>query len=242
MEDFKISLTRGIDLNRALVLVSFPTIGNVSSIAANYMVKKLKMERVGAITSKKFIPSAVVEDYVPSPQVRIYVGHCKCGPDATCETFLVILSEVPPPEDVVHDLAEAILSWLKEKRAQYLVTMVGIKIPEEEEVQPEVYGIASKKSTREMLRKRGPKLLENAIIGGISGAFLARGSEMNMITLITQAHEKHSEAGAAARLLETVSKVLVPLNISLEPLYEEAEEIEADINANLKGVPPGMYR
>jgi uncharacterized protein len=239
MGDFRINIAGDIDLSRALVLVSFPTIGNVSSIAANYLVKKLKMERVGTITSKKFVPSAVIEDYVPSPPVRIYIGHCKCGFDAKCETFVVVLSEISPPEEVVHDLAEVILDWFKEKRVQYLVTMVGLKIAEEEEVQPEVYGIASKKSTREMLKKRGPKLLEKAIIGGMSGALLARGDEINMISLITQAHENHPEAGAAARLLETVDKVLVPLNISLEPLYEEAEKIEAEIKANLKGVPPG---
>lgn len=70
-----------------------------------------------------------------------------------------------------------------------------------------------------------------------------------MITLIAQAHENHPEAAAAARLLETVDEVLVKLNISFEPLYEEAEKMEAEIRANLKGVPsekpgeapPGMY-
>lgn len=247
---FKIRLDKEVDLSRAVVMISFPTVGNVSSIAANYLVKKLGLERVGAITSKKFVPSAVIEDYVPIPPVRIYSGQHRCGPLKDCETFAVILSEISPPEEVVHDLAEEVVKWCRDKKARYLVTMVGLKVSQDETLQPEIYGTATKAETREMLEKRGTKLLEKAIIGGMTGALLSMGEEIDMIALVAQAHENYPEAGAAARLLETVDKVLVKLDISLEPLYEEAEKMEAEIKTNLKGMaqkvageaPPSMYR
>lgn len=246
---FKISLDKDVDLSKAVVMISFPTVGNVSSIAANYLVKKLGLERIGAITSKRFVPSAVIEDYVPMPPVRIYAGHYKCGPIKDCETFAVILSEISPPEDVVHDLAEEIVKWCKEKKARYLVTMVGLKVSADETLQPEIYGTATREETRRMLEENGTKLLEKAMIGGMTGALLSMGGEIDMIALVAQAHENYPEAGAAARLIETVDKVLVRLDISLEPLYQEAEEMEAEIKTNLKGVPrgpgeapPAMYR
>lgn len=247
---FKISLTKDVDLSRAVVMISFPTVGNVSSIAANYLVKKLGLERIGAITSKKFVPSAVIEDYVPTPPVRIYAGHYRCGPLKDCETFAVILSEISPPENIVPDLAEKIVRWCKERNTRYFVTMVGLKVSQDETRTPEIYGTATREETRKMLEEKGTKLLEKAIIGGMTGALLSMGEEIDMIALVAQAHENYPEAGAAARLLETVDRVLVKLGISLEPLYEEAEKMEAEIKTNLKGVaskgigevPPGMYR
>jgi uncharacterized protein len=204
---FNVSLSKEVDLSNAVILISFPTIGNVSSIAANYLVKKLDLQRVGAITSEKFIPSAVIEDYVPGPPVRIYAGHHKCGPKKECETFALILSEITPPEEAVHELAKEIVQWCKERKARYLVAMVGLRASQDENLPPEIYGTATKEATRKILEKGGIKLLEKAIIGGVTGALLSMSDEIDMITLVAQAHKDYPEAGAAARLLETVDRV-----------------------------------
>jgi hypothetical protein len=95
--DITVIEQKKLDLSNALVVVGFPTVGLVSTIAANYVVSSLELERIGAIYSDFFPPTAVIHESIPMPPVRIYAGDVICGPGGSCEELVVIFSEFNPP-------------------------------------------------------------------------------------------------------------------------------------------------
>src|SRR3990172_8229267 len=99
--DIVIVEQKELDLSNAMVVVGFPTVGLVSTIAANYVVTSLGLERIGAVYSRLFPPAAVVHEAIPMPSVRIYAGKIACGPGGSCEELVVILSEFNPPPNLV---------------------------------------------------------------------------------------------------------------------------------------------
>jgi len=47
MEDIKIFEYKEIDLSNSMLVVAFPTVGLISSIAGNFIVKSLKLKEIG---------------------------------------------------------------------------------------------------------------------------------------------------------------------------------------------------
>ena len=61
-----------------MMIVGFPSVGLVSSIAANYVVRTSGLSRIAGILSSDFPPYTLINEGVPSPPVRIYAGDRKC--------------------------------------------------------------------------------------------------------------------------------------------------------------------
>ena len=66
------------DLSNCLLVVAFPTVGLISSIAGQFIIDTLKLKEIGTILSKEFMPATVIHNSKPSPPVRIYAGEKKC--------------------------------------------------------------------------------------------------------------------------------------------------------------------
>ncbi len=251
MEDIKIRTKEGFDFSKSLVIVAFPTAGFAGTIAANFIVKELGLERVGAIYSKEFLPAAIIIDSEPSPVVRIHGRAGACGPDSKCKALGVVMSEIPLPAEIMQDVAEAILKWCDEQKVDFIVAFDSVVADEESFTKPRVFGTASKKGGRKMLEKYGIAPIPNGVIvPGLSGALLASGElyKVEVVTIVVQAHEKHPDSRAAAKLLETVNEMLLRIKLDPGPLYKEAEELEAQIKAALSkahlerpGPAPSMY-
>ncbi|MHC1708920.1 MAG: PAC2 family protein [Methanomassiliicoccales archaeon] len=54
-----------VDLKDGMVVVGFPSVGLVSSIASNYIVRTMKLARRAAIISKHFPPFTIIHDGIP---------------------------------------------------------------------------------------------------------------------------------------------------------------------------------
>ena len=85
MEDISLVEYKEMDLSNSMLVVAFPTVGLVSSIAGRFIIDSLKLKEIGAIVSKNFTPTTVIHNSIPSPPVRIYAGNKICGPDGSCE-------------------------------------------------------------------------------------------------------------------------------------------------------------
>jgi uncharacterized protein len=99
------------DITNAMVVVSFPTVGLVSSIVANFLVTNLKLELIGGVSSDDFYPAAIISDGIPTPPVRIFAGDNVCGPDDVCDQIVVITSELPVRTAAFSPLADKIIEW-----------------------------------------------------------------------------------------------------------------------------------
>ena len=237
MDEITINLDEDIDISNSLVILGFPTVGLIGSIAGNYISNSLDLKRVGSINSKYFMPSVLIRKSKPIPPVRIYhAGKEICSENDICDNLVVIVSEFPIPPQIVNPLIEKIVDWTDEKNVSMFLGLEGLKSTDKSEDQVDVYGVGSNSDMIDILNKYDIEKIQNGMIAGFTGAFLSAETERNknMICMLTEAHLAYPDSRAAGRLLEKIDDMLPGVNLDLKPLYEKAEKIEKNIKQNLK--------
>lgn len=239
MEDIEIIEYNGVDLSNSLLLVAFPTVGLISSIAGNYIIDSLKLEEIGTILSKEFMPATVIHKSKPSPPVRIYAGKKKCGPDGTCEQIAVIISEFMPPMSIIKPLADKILQWADEKQCKNIVALEGTHaLGEKKNMQ--IYGVGSNNDMKDLLKKYKIEETKEGMITGVTGVLLYEGviRQNNVICLLAEANSSFPDSHAAGNLIKKLDIMLPEIKIDPEPLYKEAKNIETNIRKFMEQSKP----
>ncbi len=229
--DIQIYELKRMDLRGATVIDGFPSVGLVSSIVANYLINALGLEQIGIMDSYYFPTVSLVRDGQPMNPVRIYAGG-RGGGDQ--DQVVVFISEFQPPPNLIKGIAAAVLSWAEEQRCGLLVCPEGLIIDrgaEEENEDVEVYGVGSTPKATELLKSNDVAIFEEGVITGVAGVLLNEGRkrDFDVIGLLSEAHPDYPDARAAARVIETIDKLLLHTTLDPRPLYEEAERIEEQL-------------
>jgi len=238
-EEIELVEYRKIDLSNSLLVVCFPTVGLISSIAGHFIVDSLKLEEIGCIVSNHFMPATVIHNKRPSPPVRIYAGKKKCGPDGSCEQIAVIISEFMPPYNIIRPLASKIIKWSKKKGCKSIIALEGTHaIGEKREMK--VYGIGTNNHMKKVLNKYKIEETSEGMITGVTGVLLYEGvlTGNDVICLLSEAHSKFPDSRAAGNIINKIDVMLPEIKIDPEPLYKEAEDIEKNIRKFMKQSKP----
>ena len=96
-----------------------------------------------------------------------------------------------------------------------------------------MYGIGSTDRANESLKRNEIAPFEEGVITGVAGVLLNEGRkrDFDVITLLSEAHPDYPDARAAARVIETIDKILLHTELDAKPLYEEAERIEVQLKS-----------
>jgi uncharacterized protein len=237
-EDIQIIEYKEVDLSNSILIEAFPTVGLVSSIAGHFLIEQLKLEEIGTISSRYFMPAAVIHNGMPSPPVRIYAGKKICGPAESCDQIAVIISEFMPAVNIIKPVADKILSWAQEKKCSYIVTFEGTHSLDPKK--PKTFGVATTQKMKDILKKYNIEETQEGMITGITGVLLFEGARLkrDVICLLAEAHSSYPDSRAAALLVETLDKMLPEIEIDTQPLIKQAEDIEQKIRAFIKQAQP----
>jgi uncharacterized protein len=233
MDGIQIYELKRMDLRGATVIDGFPSVGLVSSIVANYLINALNLTQIGIMDSTYFPTVALVRDGQPMNPVRIYAGSKVEGRDQV----VVFISEFQPPPNLIKGIAATVLDWAQDARCNLLVCPEGLIVDaetvEDDDRQIEVYGIGSTDKSMDMLRSHRVTIFEEGVITGVAGVLLNEGRkrDFDVITLLSEAHPDYPDARAAARVIETIDKLLLHTELDARPLYEEAERIEMQLKS-----------
>jgi len=236
LEDVQICDFENVDLEGATVIAGFPSIGLVSTIAANYLIDALNLKQIGCVTSSQFPALSVVHTGEPLSPVRIYAGSQSSG-----RKIVVFVSEFKPKPTLINSISEVIMSWSKGKKCNLLISPEGMvvegKAEEEEEV--EAYAIGSTEKARGMLIEKKVPQFKNGIIAGVSGVLLNLGRQANfdVISILAEAHPNYPDARAAAAAINVMA-LLMGIEVNVTPLYEESERIEKQLQKFHKQAKP----
>jgi len=112
-----------VDLKGGTVIAGFPSIGLVSTVAANYLIDALGLKQVGALDSKYFPTLSVVHSAEPLSPVRIYAGVPDRG-----QKVAIFVSEFRPKPNLITPIADVIMKWVKEKSCRFLMSPEGMVV------------------------------------------------------------------------------------------------------------------
>ncbi len=233
--DIRIVDQAEMDLSAALTVVGFPGIGLVGSIAANFLISTLKLERIASIISPDFPPMAVLKDGRVSSPARIHAAPMVCGADGKCNQLAVVMSDFPPRTEVLYDLSEALLSWCLEKEVVEVMVLEGLIRPEAA-TDTQVHGAANNQQALDRLGQMGVKSMGEGILSGLSGllSYLGEAKGLKVTCLLAETTKEYPDARSAAKLLEVLDPLVPQIKIDPKPLYRQAEVIEGQLKNSLK--------
>ena len=237
MDDVEICDFEEIDLKDATVIAGFPSIGLVSTIAANYLIDALGLKQIGCLKSPHFPALSVVHTGEPLSPVRIYAGTQING-----DKIAVFVSEFKPKPNLINSIANVIMEWVTRKQCKLLLSPEGMvvegkSVDEEENV--EAYAIGSTERARQLLMSKDIPQFKNGIIAGVSGVLLNFGKQNNfdVISILSEAHPNYPDARAAAAAINVMAAIM-GVEINVTPLYEESERIEKQLQKFHKQAKP----
>lgn len=219
----------------ATIVTSFPSAGLATTVAAHYIVRALKLPRIGTLVSPDLPPVAVVQGGEVQPPIRVY-GR----PD-----LAVIVSEFPPTPSQAGPLARAIVAEATRRKARRIVALEGViphpESPDQEPVEEEgkVWSVTSPSSADSApLKGSGAEPLDDGVLGGVSGAMLVEALEggvpVTVLLVSARAIEAFPDHRAGAALIEVLDRLLPEIQIDTSPLRAQAEEIERALRAAMK--------
>jgi uncharacterized protein len=260
MEEIKVYELKKVDLKGATVIDGFPSVGLVSSIVANYLINFLKLTQIGIMDSIYFPTVSLVREAEPLNPVRIYAGEKITSPDGESDQVVAFISEFQPPPNLVKPIAHTMLDWADEQKCKLLISPEGLVIDKSSEDEPEepdngeaenngegeappdedededyvdVYGIGSTERARKRLQDHDIPLFTEGVITGVAGVLLNEGKsrDFDVISVMAEAHPDYPDARAAAKVIETIDKMLLHIHLDAKPLYIEAEKIEGQLKS-----------
>ena len=240
-EQVRIYEVKRVDVEGAIVIDGFPSVGLVSSIVANYLVDTLQMEQIGIVESPAFPTVSLVRNGIPQHPVRIYAGRPRSERAGLgVDKIVAFVSEFHPAPAVIFPLATAILDWTQEQRCSLLVSPEGLVV--ESPAGPprrgrgsigdvKVFGIASTRKARDLYIDPNTVPFTEGVITGIAGVLLNEGRRrgFDVLTFLAEAQADYPDARAAAKVIETINRILLHTPLDPIPLYAEAERIEQQL-------------
>lgn len=215
---------KDFDLRGGTIIEGFPTVGLVSTIACSYMISTLDLDQICALESEHFPPVSMIYATKPKFPARIYARE-----DIKLAIFI---TEFPLPSKLHRPIARSILSWAAEEGCERVISLEGLPAENVEENSPRetpaIWGVGSTDEARQELEKNGIEQIEVAMISGVSGVLLNEGRwrGINVASLLAEARPEFPDAHAAAELVKAADLLIPEVEIDLEPLYEQAREIE----------------
>ncbi len=236
----------GPKVSKPTIVVGVPEAGLVGTITCSYLIEQLKMVERGFIDSDLLPQVMIIHNSAASYPIHIF------GKDE----LLVVVSEVPLPPFASVEVAKEIASWARSLKADMVIGVTGAPSKARDDSQgdgtPSVVGVGNTRAALEVLKKSGASPFEDGMISGFYASLLkhCNANGQSSVTLLAESLSQFPDPGAAASLIEVLSKLL-SLNVDTKSLMKESEEIrlrsrelmqQTQQAAQPGGQPPSAYR
>jgi len=229
-------------LRKPYLIVAWPGMGEVAFRAANYLIEELKAVEFASIAPEEFfyLTASVISQGVlespPLPQGKFYywknpaVKHGVPGKN----DLIIFLSNAQPDLSKADSYVKIIIGLAKSLGVETVVSFASMPQATGHTQDPRVWFAATDQKTKEGLKKYNFSPLEDGQISGMNGLFLGIAKKAGLkgfcllgdIPLYTIQIENPK---ASAAVLEGLGKIL-DMRINLQPLKEQARQMENEIN------------
>jgi uncharacterized protein len=222
--------------------VYFPTVSLVREAEPLNPVRIYASEKISSEGGDSDQIVAFISEFQPPPNLVKPIAHTMLdwAEEQRCKLLI-------SPEGLVIDKGE-------EEEGQNGEGVVEVPPPqpqdepnkeEEEDEEPvDVYGIGSTLKARKLLQSHDIPLFTEGVITGVAGVLLNEGKsrDFEVISVMAEAHPDYPDARAAAKVIETIDKMLLHIHLDAKPLYIEAEKIEGQLKSIHAQAKPSKSR
>ncbi len=216
------------------MVATWPGIGNVSLIVAEYVLRKLSFKDLGALDGSYFFdPIGVVarDNVVQAPQFPENRFYYRKGGKGERDVILFVGEDQPSAK--VYELAQCVLDVGQRFQAERVITCAAALTRIHFTEQPRVWGVATKPELTEELARYDLVYRGNLQIAGLNGLLLGVAKERGVdgICLLGEVPTQASRVPnpmAALAILQVLSRML-GFKIDTAELTEVAQQTKEQI-------------
>lgn len=209
------------NIKASTLLVGFPGMGLVGTIAVKHLIKELELKVVGYIKSPLIPPLAVFLDGVLAYPYRIHASEDS--------DIAILIGESPAPTGAYYYLANAVLDWAESIETDKNKEVICLDGFVDNRAESQVYMVAEPdlKSKLDNLNLARP---QTGFIGGLSGSILNESiiRPIDGYALLVSTLSQFPDPAGAAKLIEVLNKQK-NLEVNVESLLKDGEKIKASM-------------
>ncbi|MFH1752519.1 MAG: PAC2 family protein [archaeon] len=233
----KIVLFKKKKLVKPVLLIGLPGIGLVGKIALDYLITKIKTEKIGEIFSDSFPPGVHTKDGLLD-LIKDELFLLKLDG----REFVLVAGPVQPSLDFRsgsagdhYEFASRIVELMQKLSIKEVYSLAGLNVGEERLLRkPEVIVAATDKKTLDSLKKVGCKTGKgDGMISGVAGLVLGLGKQAGFSGAClmgeTSSNLVYGDHGAAKSVLTTLTK-LFKFKLDMKDIENASKDIEKTFN------------
>lgn len=216
----EVAVTDDVSLADPTLVEGLPGTGLVGKIAIDHLIEQLDMRHYGTVRCDGLPRIAVYqpgERQVHAP-VRLYADEA--------HDLLALQSEVPISAEAAPQFADCLTEWLLEQDAT-AVYLSGYGA-EDRDTPPQCFGVSTGDAAARLDDLDVDRPSEPGAVAGPTGALLAAADQRDLdaVGLVVETNPQFPDPEAARVLLDRGVGPLADVAVDLEPLLEQAEEIQ----------------
>jgi uncharacterized protein (TIGR00161 family) len=224
----------GVKFENPIFIEGTPDVGLVGTIAAVHLIVSKRLEEVARFESDLFPPLIVIRNKQIKDPVSVF-GNGK---------LFVINSDIPIPGSAVYSFAKEACSWLSAKKPEVVILIGGLPDPNRVDTEdPIVLGLPTDRKAENLMEEIGIEPLENGFLVGVKALLLkeCKSSGLSALGLFAQSYYNYPDPGAAAKVLQHLSKLDL-LKVDVESLLKKAEEVRINYRELMRRTESEMGR
>ncbi len=220
------------------LIEGLPDVGLVGTIASSYFISNLQSELVGYLEIDDLPPIVTVQSSRILEPCRLYLS--RDGKNEVC----MVYSDVPIPPQSIWSTANSIID-IGSLLNSLIISVGGIPEPNRLDIdKPEVYIVSNDEDIQKKALDTGySSQFENGFITGMKAALLkyAPRKRIKVLVALAQSHMNYPDPGAAAEIVIFLNRLL-GLNVSVDPLREQAEKLKIQLRDLMRRTTASMAR
>jgi len=219
-------------LNSPNMLAAWPGVGNVSSIIASYMKKKLEFKNLGELEAPYFfdpIGVLVKDNLVEEPQFPQSKFYYLKNPKSGASDLILFIGD-DQPNTRAYELANTVLDVAERFKVKRLYTCAAAVSKIHHAEQPHVWGVSTNRALTAELEQNDLLKSGNLHIGGLNGILLGVAKERGLdgICLLGEVPSYATKVPSpmAALAITRVLMRLLEIKVNLDELTQVATETQ----------------
>jgi len=197
------------------LIEGFPGFGLVGTIASEFLLEHLKVEKIGKIVFDEMPATVAIHEGKVVEPLGIFYNK---------KYNIVLLHAITTSTGMEWKLSDMVIDLAKQLKIKEIISLEGVG-SSDETVTSRVFFYSNNEKNKHKFEKLKVELLKEGIIIGVTGAVLLRAEKIPVSCIFAETHTNLPDSKAAAKVVEVLDKYL-GLKIDYKPLLAQAEKFE----------------